>query len=170
MTGFYSLALVCLSLILKFGVLPAINPPDKTLRGLFVLACCVAGIGGGAVSILFWGQAKYFVGGLGGFVLAMWIQSFHNGGLIDPIGFRWIFYIGISLRGFPSAFSLSVNSGCAVLGFVLCTIPKIHYHVLLVSTAMVGATAFMLGVDCFTLVGLKEVSFQTNLLPQALGS
>ena len=42
-------------------------------------------------------------------------------------------------------------------GFILCTIPKIHYHILLVSTAFVGASAFMLGVECFTTAGLKEV-------------
>lgn len=35
---------------------------------------------------------------------------------------------------------------------------KIHYHILLISTAFVGASAFMLGVDCFTTAGLKEVS------------
>lgn len=34
---------------------------------------------------------------------------------------------------------------------------KIHYHILLISTAFVGASAFMLGVDCFTTAGLKEV-------------
>jgi len=45
---------------------------------------------------------------------------------------------------------------CALIGFILCTIPKLHYHVLLISTAFVGASAFMLGVDCFTTAGLKE--------------
>lgn len=51
---------------------------------------------------------------------------------------------------------------CGVVGFVLCTIPKLHWHVLLVSTAIVGASAFMLGVDCFTTAGLKEVSIRTS--------
>lgn len=49
-------------------------------------------------------------------------------------------------------------AGCSVIGFVLCTIPKIHYHILLVSTAFVGSSALMLGVDCFTTAGLKEAS------------
>jgi hypothetical protein len=75
-----------------------------------------------------------------------------------------------SLPSYPSLFT-----GCGVLGFALSTIPKvssllfffqpcthhlpieIHYHVLLVSTAFAGATSFMLGVDCFTTAGLKEV-------------
>ncbi|KAI0652145.1 hypothetical protein C8Q79DRAFT_1019314 [Trametes meyenii] len=132
--GFYTLALTCFVLILRFGVLNAINPPNKTLRGLFVLSCGVAGVAGGGIAIFFWKAAKYFIGAWGGFAFALWIQCFHNGGLIGPIGFRWIMYIG----------------------FVLCTIPKLHYYVLLTSTAAVGATAFMLGVDCFTTAGLKE--------------
>ncbi|OBZ78794.1 hypothetical protein A0H81_00852 [Grifola frondosa] len=137
--GFYTLSLVCLVLILKFGVLQAINPPSRTLRGLFVLACGVAGIAGGGIAIFFWKVAKYFIGAWGGFAFALWIQCFRNGGLIGPIGFRWIMYIV-----------------AALLGFVLCTIPKLHYYVLLISTAFVGASAIMLGVDCYTTAGLKE--------------
>lgn len=49
-----------------------------------------------------------------------------------------------------------------MVGFCLCTIQKIHYHVLLAATASVGATAFMLGVDCFTTAGLKEVCLHYN--------
>ncbi|KAK7059062.1 hypothetical protein VNI00_001686 [Paramarasmius palmivorus] len=137
--GFYTLSLVCFVLILKFGVLPAVNPPNKTVRGMFVLASAIAGIAGGGIAIFFWKAARYGIGGWGGFALALWIQCFHNGGLIKPIGFRWILYMG-----------------CAVVGFVLCSIPKIHYHVLLTSTAFVGASALMLGIDCYTTAGLKE--------------
>ncbi|KAF9474089.1 hypothetical protein BDN70DRAFT_816276 [Pholiota conissans] len=137
--GFYTLSLVCFVLILKFGVLPAINPPSKTLRGLFVLACSVAGIAGGGIAIFFWKGTRYTIGAWGGFAFALWIQCFHNGGLIKAVGIRWILYIV-----------------CGVIGFSLSTIPKIHYHVLLISTAFVGATSFMLGVDCFTTAGLKE--------------
>jgi hypothetical protein len=138
--GFYTLSLVCLALILRFGVLPSINPPSVKLQGLFVLSCTVAGFVGGGVSIFFWQQTKYFMGAWGGFALALWIQCFRSGGVIRTIGLRWLFYIAV-----------------AVVGFVSCTIPRIHYHVLLVSTAVVGASAFILGVDCFTTAGLKEV-------------
>ncbi|KAG7099123.1 hypothetical protein E1B28_000996 [Marasmius oreades] len=137
--GFYTLSLVCFVLILKFGVLSAVNPPSKTVRGMFVLASSVAGIAGGAIAIFFWKAARYGIGGWGGFAVGLWVQCFHDGGLIKPIGFRWILYMG-----------------CAVVGFTLCTIPKIHYHVLLCSTAIVGASALMLGIDCFTTANLKE--------------
>lgn len=137
--GFYTLALVCLVLILKFGVLDQVHPPSKTLRGLFVLACAVAGGAGGAITIFFWKLSRYLIGGWGGFALGLFIQCFRNGGLIRDIGYRWIMYIGIG-----------------VVGFCICTIPKIHYQVMLVSTGFVGATAVMLGIDCFTTAGLKE--------------
>jgi hypothetical protein len=52
---------------------------------------------------------------------------------------------------------LMLCAACSVIGFVLCTIPKIHYQVILVSTAIVGSTAVILGVDCFSTAGLKEV-------------
>ncbi|KXN81136.1 hypothetical protein AN958_06090 [Leucoagaricus sp. SymC.cos] len=145
LTGFYSLSLVCSVLILRYGVLPAVNPPSKTLRGMYVLASVIAGVAGGGVAIFFWKAARYCIGAWGGFALALWIQSFHNGGVIKPIGYRWILYIGKS--SLPSL---------GVLGFTFCTIPKIHYHVLLISTAIVGSSAFILGVDCFTTAGLKE--------------
>ncbi|KAH7104570.1 hypothetical protein BKA62DRAFT_692663 [Auriculariales sp. MPI-PUGE-AT-0066] len=137
--GFYTLSLTTLVLILKFGVVDAVNPPSKMLRGLFVLSCAVAGFIGGGVAVLVWKLARYAVGGWGGFALALWIQCFRAGGLIGPIGFRWLFYIAL-----------------LTVGFVACTIPKWHYQVMLVSTAFVGATAVMLGVDCFSSAGLKE--------------
>lgn len=126
-------------LILKFGVLEQVHPPSKTLRGLFVLACAVAGGAGGAITIFFWKLSRYLIGGWGGFALALFIQCFRDGGLIRGIGYRWIMFIGV-----------------AVVGFCICTVPKIHYHVMLVSTGFVGATAVMLGIDCFTTAGLKE--------------
>ncbi|KAM6498393.1 protein of unknown function (DUF4203) domain containing protein [Amanita muscaria] len=139
LTGFYTFALCCAVLIIKFGVMPAVNPPSKTLLGMFVLASSIAGIAGGAIAIFFWKGARYGIGAWGGFSLALWVQCFHDGGVIRPLGFRWILYIG-----------------CAVLGFTLSTIPKIHYHVLLLSTAFMGSSAFMLGIDCYTTAGLKE--------------
>ena len=110
--GFYTLSLVCIVLILKFGVLPAVNPPSKTLRGMFVLASAIAGIAGGGIAIFFWKASRYCIGAWGGmhllpsstlyafslrtgFAFALWIQCFHNGGIIKPIGLRWIMYIGV---------------------------------------------------------------------------
>ncbi|KAF9244596.1 hypothetical protein BU15DRAFT_85976 [Melanogaster broomeanus] len=137
--GFYSLSLVCFVLIVKYGILPAINPPNNTLQGMFVLSSAVAGIMGGAFTIFFWKATKYFIGAWGGFAFGLWIQCFRNGGLISSVGLRWILYIA-----------------CGVVAFVLCTIPKLHWHMLLLATAFVGSSAFILGVDCYSTAGLKE--------------
>ena len=94
--GFYSLALVCLVLILKFGVLDQVNPPSTTLRGLFVLSCTVAGGAGGAIAIFFWKVSRYLIGGWGGFSLALFVQCLRNGGLIRGVAYRWIMFIGES--------------------------------------------------------------------------
>jgi Domain of unknown function (DUF4203) len=94
--GFYTLALVCAVLIIKFGVLPAINPPNQTLVGMFVLSATIAGVAGGAIAIFFWKAARYGIGAWGGFAFALWIQAFHDGGVIKNTSFRWILYIGIT--------------------------------------------------------------------------
>ena len=77
-------------------MLEAVNPPNDKIQGVFVFACVVAGIAGGGVAIFFWQQAKYFIGAWGGFAIGLWVQCFRNGGLIRPIGYRWILYIGKS--------------------------------------------------------------------------
>lgn len=106
---------------------------------MFVLSSFVAGIAGGGFAIFFWQATKYLIGAWGGLAFGLWVQCFRDGGLIRPVGIRWLLFIT-----------------CAVIGFVLCTIPKIHYQVLLVATAIVGSTAVILGVDCFSTAGLKE--------------
>ena len=92
--GFYTLALTACVLIIRFGVINSVNPPSETLRGLFVLSSAVAGLIGGGIAVLVWKLARYAVGAWGGLALGLWIQCFHAGGIIHPIGFRWLFYIG----------------------------------------------------------------------------
>ncbi|KAI0307912.1 hypothetical protein B0F90DRAFT_1678336 [Multifurca ochricompacta] len=137
--GFYTLSLICFALIANFGILRSVNPPSTTLRGMFVLSSFVAGAAGGGFAIFFWKTTKYFIGAWGGLAFGLWIQCFRDGGLIRPIGIRWLMFIF-----------------CSVIGFVLCTIPKIHYQILLIATAFVGASAVVLGADCFSTAGLKE--------------
>ena len=98
--GFYTLSLVCFSLIVKFGILHSINPPSKTLRGMFVLSSFVAGVAGGGFAIFFWKATKYFIGAWGGLAFGLWLQCFRDGGLVRPIGIRWLMFIGTRFR-FP---------------------------------------------------------------------
>ncbi|KNZ53477.1 hypothetical protein VP01_3229g1, partial [Puccinia sorghi] len=44
----------------------------------------------------------------------------------------------------------------SLLGFVLMTVPRITINVTLLATAVMGAAAIVLGIDCFTTTGSKE--------------
>lgn len=59
--------------------------------------------------------------------------------------------------------ALLLTSAFTTLGFVLTLVPRTAQPALIVSTSAFGATAIMLGVDCFTANGLKYVFS----LPQA---
>lgn len=61
---------------------------------MFVLASAIAGVAGGAISVFFWKAAKFFIGAWGGLAFGLFIECFRNGGAIDPVGLRWIMYIG----------------------------------------------------------------------------
>ncbi|PWZ02875.1 hypothetical protein BCV70DRAFT_7645 [Testicularia cyperi] len=139
LAGFFSLALICISIILKVGVVPAINPPSRGIRGLFLVASVIAGVIGGALSILFWRGAGLMASGLGGFFFGLFLQAVRSGGLIHPVGLRYILYIGLY----------------AVFFAVSC-IERTHSLVLALSTAITGATALTLGIDCYSTQGLKE--------------
>ena len=143
------------------------NPPGTTLRGTFVLSS-VAGIVGEGISIFFW-QTKStllpIIGAWGGFALGLWIQCFRDGCLIRPLGIRWLMFIGMRLTFYlliPSSYT-NLSVFChRFRPLRLWTIPKIHYQVLLVVNAIVGGSVVMLGADCFSTAGLKEVC---SLLP-----
>ena len=99
--GFYTLALAVAAIILKLAIenreAQELSLPDSKLRGLYLFACIISGFCGGAIAIFFWQATKYLIGALGGFVFAMWIQAMGHSGLVRPIGFRWLFYIGAIL-------------------------------------------------------------------------
>ena len=105
--GFYTLSLVCFSLIVKFGILRSINPPSPTLRGMFVLSSFVAGVAGGGFTIFFWQATKYLIGAWGGLAFGLWVQCFRDGGLIRPVGIRWLLFI--SMWALFSLVSVSVS-------------------------------------------------------------
>jgi hypothetical protein len=63
------------------------------------------------------------------------------------------------------------NTGFTVVFFIAGLVSTFHYHLILTSTAFIGATAFILGVDCFTRAGLKEfyiynLGFRNGLFPK----
>jgi hypothetical protein len=57
------------------------------------------------------------------------------------------------------------------VSFIAGLVSTFHYHLILTSTAFIGATAFILGIDCFTRAGLKEfyvynLGFRNGLFPK----
>lgn len=139
LSGFFALALICISIILKVGVEPAVNPPSKAIRGLFLVAAVIAGAVGGVISIVFWRGAGLLACGLGGFVFGLFLQAVRPGGLIRPVGLRFILYVGLY-----------------AVFFTLSCYERAHSLVLALATAIIGATALTLGIDCFSTQGLKE--------------
>ena len=139
LSGFFALALICISIILKVGVEPAINPPSKAIRGLFLVAAVIAGAVGGIISVVFWRGAGLLACGLGGFFFGLFLQAVRSGGLIRPVGLRYILYIGFY-----------------ALFFTVSCIERVHSLMLALATAIIGATALTLGIDCYSTQGLKE--------------
>ncbi|EJT97820.1 hypothetical protein DACRYDRAFT_119049 [Dacryopinax primogenitus] len=134
------LSITTLILILHFGVEPniALHPPDQMLRGLYLLACIVAGGVGAGIAALWREYAEWGCGAVGGFALACWIEALHEGGVVQG-EWRWLLFAGL-----------------VVGGFVLTTVRVIKTPCLVACAALVGASGIMLGIDCFTAVGLKE--------------
>lgn len=96
---------------------------------------------GAAIGILFFTFAKYWVSAAGGFAFGWFLLATRPGGLVSSTLGRW-----------------GLLGGLAVAAFVASLVPVLTSHITLVSTAWFGATAFVLGVDCYTRAGLKKVS------------
>jgi hypothetical protein len=120
---------------------PSPNPPGQTLRGLYLLACIVACFIGAGIGIFLFNIAKYSVSAAGGFTLGWFLLELKDGGLITSVLGRW-----------------GLLGGLTVASTLASIVPKMAEPMMLLSTAWIGATAFILGVDCYTRAGLKEVS------------
>ncbi|GAA6047668.1 hypothetical protein JCM3770_001617 [Rhodotorula araucariae] len=138
--GLYAGALVVGLVVLKFTVVPKLNPPSHTARGLYLLAA----VGGGFVvavpCALVPRATAPLAGALAGLAASVFLLATRDDALIRPLGLRYILVVGL-----------------VALGFVLASIPRIQPPVLLVCTSAVGAFVVVLGIDCFTSAGLKEL-------------
>ncbi|MBW0533302.1 hypothetical protein O181_073017 [Austropuccinia psidii MF-1] len=139
LTGAYVAAMIVMIPILRFGVIEQDHPPSNVIQGLFVFAGIISALAAGAVAVIFWKGTKYLIGALGGFIISLYILSLRSNTLIRAPGLRWVFIIAT-----------------IATGFTLATIPQLAIHVTLFATAIVGAAAVVLGIDCFTTGGLKE--------------
>lgn len=109
------------------------------MRGLYCLAVGISCLIGAGIGIFFYTTSKYWVGAAGGFCVGWFLMAVKKGGLVSSVGARW-----------------GIIGGLTAVTLLATLAPPLHEYVLLASSAWVGATAFMLGVDCFSRVGLKE--------------
>lgn len=128
-------------------------PVSDAIQGGFFVAIVVTGAVFGAGALVF----KEFTEGLGcllgGFTFSMWLLTLRAGGLIQSQPGKGAF-IGIF----------------CFLAWALSFTSYTRPYALIGSTAFSGATAFTLGVDCFTRAGMKEFWFylwelNDNLFP-----
>jgi hypothetical protein len=121
-------------------ILYIMNPPiSNAIQGAYVVAVVVTGLilGGGA--IVFTEMTEGLGCLLGGFCFSMWLLVLKPGGLITSTGGKCIFIAAFTFTSFATSFS--------------------HYtrpYGLIVLISFAGATAVVLGIDCFSRAGLKE--------------
>ena len=116
------------------------NPPvTNAVQGGFVVAVFVTGVVFGALSLIFPEITEGLGCLLGGFCLSMWLLALKPGGLLISSGAK-----GIVIAAFCV--------GIYAMSFTHYTRP----YALIASTSFGGATAIILGIDCFARAGLKE--------------
>ncbi|KAF4457564.1 hypothetical protein F53441_614 [Fusarium austroafricanum] len=112
---------------------------SNALQGGYVVASVISGCILGAASMFFREITEGLGCALGGFCISMWLLCLVPGGLLGPVVAKAIFIACFTVGGFAFYFS--------------------HYTrdwALILMIAFSGATATVLGIDCFSRAGLKE--------------
>lgn len=133
-------------------------PVSDGIQGAYLVAVTITGLALGAGSTIFKEVTEGLGCILGGFSLAMWILTLVPGGLIEQTAGKSIFIAGMSLAAFGLFFS-HYTRDYAVIGLI----------------AFGGATAMVIGIDCYTRAGLKEFwayiwDLNENLFPDGAHS
>jgi hypothetical protein len=116
------------------------DPPVRLgIQGAFVVAAVLCGVTFGVLSMVFPEVTEGLGCLLGGFCMSMWLLVLRPGGLITSSGGRAIFIASFCVAVYALSFSRHTRP-----------------YGLIASTSFAGATAVVLGVDCFSRAGLKE--------------
>jgi hypothetical protein len=128
------------SLAVTVLIVYVMNPDhSNAIQGAYMVAVVVTGLIFGAVSLVFEEVTEGLGCMLGSFCFAMWLLVLAPGGIIHSTAGRGILIGVITVVGFSLSFSHHTRM-----------------HALLCFTSFAGATATILGVDCFSRAGLKE--------------
>ncbi|CAF9904543.1 hypothetical protein IMSHALPRED_000101 [Imshaugia aleurites] len=115
------------------------TPVSNAAQGAYVVAACVTGLIAGGASLLFKDVTECISCFLGGFCFSMWILILRPGGTIPDTTGKTIL-ISCSTVGAPALYISRHTRPYGLIG----------------STSFAGATAIVLGIDCFSRAGLKE--------------
>lgn len=128
------------SLAVLVLIVYVLNPPvSNAVQGAYLVGIVMSGVIFGGGALVFKEVTEGLGCLLGGFCFSMWFLILKPGGLITNTGGKGIF-IGV--------FCVV----CWSLSFSHYTRP----YGLIFSTSISGATAFVVGIDCFSKAGLKE--------------
>ncbi|KAK4242443.1 hypothetical protein C8A03DRAFT_11362, partial [Achaetomium macrosporum] len=132
---------------------PMTPPVSHAVQGAFVVATVCTGAALGGLGVLFRDLAECLGCLLGGFALSMWLLTLHAGGLVPGTSGKVVFIAAFT----SAAFCLYFSRWTRRYGLMACI-------------SFSGATAAVLGIDCFSRAGLKEFwayiwALNDNLFP-----
>ncbi|KAL9118950.1 MAG: hypothetical protein Q9187_004495, partial [Circinaria calcarea] len=126
--------------MLEVLIIYVCNPPiSDAVQGAYFAAAFFPGLFLGAGALVFRDITEGLGCLLGGFCLSMWLLVLKSGGIITSTAGKSIFIGVFCLASFAFSFSHYTRS-YGIIG----------------STSFAGATAIVLGIDCFSRAGLKE--------------
>ena len=129
-----------IALAITVLLLYVIDPPiSNAIQGAYFVAAFVPAAGIGGLSLIFKDVTEGLGAAAGGFALSMWFLVLKPGGVLTNTASKAAFI------------------GCWTVGiYVIYFSHHVRSYVIIGATSFAGATALMLGIDCFSLAGLKE--------------
>ncbi|KAH8910089.1 hypothetical protein BR93DRAFT_957097 [Coniochaeta sp. PMI_546] len=121
-------------------ILYVMTPPiSNAIQGAYLIAIVCTGLLLGGAALVFKEITECLGSLLGGFCLSMWLLTLSSGGLVHQTGPKVGIILAVTLGAFATYFSRWTRS-----------------YALMACISFAGATAAVLGIDCFSQAGLKE--------------
>ncbi|KAK0124570.1 hypothetical protein ONS95_009519 [Cadophora gregata] len=142
------------SLAVTVLILYVMNPPvSDAIQGAYLVAIVMTGLILGGAAIVFTEMTEGLGSLLGGFCFSMWLLVLKPGGLLTSTSSKAIFIAAFTVAAFSTSFS-HYTRPYGVIGGI----------------SFGGATAVVIGIDCFSRAGLKEFwaylwDLNSNLFP-----
>jgi hypothetical protein len=129
------------------------SPVNNAIQGAYVVAIAMTGLILGGAAIVFTEMTEGLGCLLGGFCFSMWLLVLKPGGLLTSTSGKSIFIAAFTLAAFSTSFTRYTRP-----------------YGLIIFISFGGATATVLGIDCFSRAGLKEYwaylwDLNSNLFP-----